>query len=170
MNDVLIARTITAHIDDSPRDTFMEYLRCIHCMITDSDMAVQVLTLLYHDAANHQGPQCCDDGEHTQLLLDACNIVIKNHEVPVIMFDDGCIETGEFAGIYALPLATCLLDSSWDFPSYVLALGLGHLFPDEEPTMYPSYDDALILANALNFDDDDGRDEFAALMPTGWDT
>jgi len=138
-------------------------------MIDDRAMACEVLTLLYHDVANHQGPQCCDDGEHMQLLADACDFMIEKHTVPVIMFDDGRIENGEYEGLYTMALAICMRDSSWDFPSYVGAMGLSHLFVDEEPTMHPQIDDVILIADMMKFNDK-SHNEFVLNFPLDWDT
>jgi hypothetical protein len=83
-------------------------------------------------------------------------------------FHAGCITNGEYEGLYVLPLAICMRDSSWDFPSFVMSLGLEHLF-DDEPTMYPTANDATIIADVIDLLDDE-RDAFINDFPLHWDT
>jgi hypothetical protein len=82
---------------------------------------------------------------------------------------DGMIMYGEYEGLYVLPLATCMRDSSWDFPSFVCSIALDHLF-DDEPTMYPKPEDARKIANAIDLETDADRDAFVEHFPYEWDT
>ena len=81
-----------------------------------------------------------------------------------IKLHDGCIT------MTVLALAnTCQL-CAYDFPAFVSELGLCHLFPDEDPTMWPTIDDVRIIANAIDLPDDDAREQFIADFPLEWDT
>lgn len=87
-------------------------------------------------------------------------------------FEDGFIdnEDGEFHGLYLLPLLRAMSDSSWDFPSAMMTLGLDEHFPGGEPTMYPGEREAQILG-AIAFQNDESREEFIReFIKIGWDT
>lgn len=85
------------------------------------------------------------------------------------MFNDGRVEQGAYEGLYVLPLAHCMCDSSWDFPSFCFSLSLEYLF-DDDPTMYPTIDDARAIAEAINFETDAHRDAFVEQFPLTWST
>lgn len=85
-------------------------------------------------------------------------------------FEWGTIDNGEYAGLCVIALAECMRQSSWDFPSFVIAIGLDHLFTDGEPTMWPTRDDARIIANAIDLDDDEAIEKFVDDFPLTWDT
>ena len=79
-----------------------------------------------------------------------------------------CID-GDYTGLYVLPLAECMMNSSWDFPSFVMSLGLDHLYDGDCCVMHPTIDDAHIIARAIDLDPD-SYDEFVNDFPLSWDT
>lgn len=79
------------------------------------------------------------------------------------------VDENDVCGFYVLPLAIAARDSAWDFPSFVMWLGLDHLFTDSEPTMYPTRDDARIIADAIDLEPD-CYDDFINNFPLTWDT
>lgn len=85
-------------------------------------------------------------------------------------FEDGQPLDGDYKFLNVLAVAICMRDSSWDFPSFVFALELGHLFPNEDPTMYPTREDATIIANGIDLELQKDRDEFVNDFPLIWDT
>jgi len=100
--------------------------------------------------------------------IDEMNIVGHPAAHTPTRFVAGMIDNNEYAGLYVLPLAHCLLNSSWDFPSFVMSLGLDEHF-DDEPTMYPTRDDAAIIADHIDLPADE-RDAFINDFPLTWDT
>lgn len=87
-------------------------------------------------------------------------------------FNDGYIENGPYEGLYVLALATCMVDSAWDYPAFIWSIDLGHLYddePDGEPPMHPTIEDACLIADAIDLAADE-RDAFIANFPLSWST
>lgn len=90
--------------------------------------------------------------------------------MPTRKFNCGMIDDGEYEGLYVLPLAICMRDSSWDFPSFVSSVGLDDVIPDDDFTMYPTPEHARKIANAIDLETDADRDAFVEHFPYEWDT
>ena len=84
-------------------------------------------------------------------------------------FDYGMVASGPYDGLYVLPLAKCMMDSSWDFPSFIDALELGEAWDDEAP-MHPTLSDARKLADLIDLPNSVEREEFVSEFPLSWDT
>jgi len=95
---------------------------------------------------------------------------------PVTFDTDGYINDGPYVSLYVLPLAICMRDSAWDFPSFIFSLGLQHLWADDrpeydcEPPMHPDQTDAIKLADCTAFDTPADRNKFINDFPLEWDT
>lgn len=104
-----------------------------------------------------------------------CNVCMNVQQMEADMnnnatkFDEGRIESGPYEGLYVHHLAVCMCHSSWDWPSFVIALGLEGLYDDEEPTMYPDDSDFCMIADAVDVRSCDMSD-FLNTMPRHWDT
>lgn len=98
--------------------------------------------------------------------------MLKRDDNVAPKFEDGqIINPNECYGFYVLPLAICARDSAWDFPSFVGGiLGLSHLWPDDWPGMWPTREDATIIADAMDFEDPKCREKFINEFPLEWDT
>lgn len=84
-------------------------------------------------------------------------------------FECGQIIDGEYAGLYVLLLADCMMNSAWDFPSFVMSLGLDHLYDGDCYVMHPTLDDVRLVASAIDLDPDE-YDDFINNFPLSWDT
>ncbi len=84
-------------------------------------------------------------------------------------FDGEMILGGPYDGLLVLPLANCMAESSWDYPSFVMTLGLDHAYDGEIP-MHPDIADATAIADAIGLTDNDDRKKFILAFPLGWDT
>ncbi len=84
-------------------------------------------------------------------------------------FDSGQCDDGDYEGLYVLPLAICMRDSSWDFSSFIMCLGFDELTDIHPDTMYATREHAAKIANVIDLADDE-RDEFINDFPLTWDT
>ena len=114
----------------------------------------------------HDNIACHDRDDDVAMINDICNII--DTYMPT-KFEHGMCDDGEFEGLYVLPLAECLLNSSWDFASFVQTLGLDDLTDIHPDTMHPTREHVVMIADVIDLADDE-RDTFINDFPLDWDT
>lgn len=84
-------------------------------------------------------------------------------------FDNGQIMNGDYQGLYVLPLAVAMRDSSWDYASFIISLGIDIVTDIDADAMYVLDEHLPILADLFDIPDDE-RFDFLANFPRDWDT
>ena len=84
-------------------------------------------------------------------------------------FTDGCVDDGEFQGLYIVPLAICMRDSSWDYSSFIGCFNVDGHSDIPEWAMYVKPEHLPILAVVFNIPPDE-YEAFARDFPDDWDT
>ena len=84
-------------------------------------------------------------------------------------FEDGRVINGEFEGLYIVPLAICMRDSSWDYSSFVNSFAVDEHSNIPEWSMYVLPEHLPELAVVFNIPPDE-YDTFVRDFPNDWDT